>query len=44
VDALDSEEREALAHDLDWALHAHVDDNGVVFPIQTWLVTGRREL
>jgi hypothetical protein len=44
VGALDPEVREALARDLDWALHAYVDDEGVVFPMQTWLVTGRREL
>jgi ubiquinone/menaquinone biosynthesis C-methylase UbiE len=42
VGALGREVHEALARDLDWGLHAYVDDDGVVFPMQTWLVTGRR--
>jgi SAM-dependent methyltransferase len=42
VGALAPEVREALARDLDWALRSYVDDEGVVLPMQTWLVTANR--
>jgi hypothetical protein len=40
--ALDAGAQAALARDLDHALQAYVDDDGVVLPIQAWLVTARR--
>jgi SAM-dependent methyltransferase len=42
VGALEPEVRDALARDLDWALRAYVDDEGVVLPMQTWLVPANR--
>jgi len=42
VGALDPEVREALARYLDWSVRAYVDDEGVVLPMQTWLVTANR--
>ena len=40
--ALDAEAQTALARDLDRALQAYVDDDGVALPIQAWLVTAHR--
>jgi SAM-dependent methyltransferase len=37
--ALDPEVRQALTRDLDWALRAYLDDDGLALPMQTWLVT-----
>jgi ubiquinone/menaquinone biosynthesis C-methylase UbiE len=43
VGALDEHRREALIHHLDEALRPYLDDDGVVFPMQTWLVAAGRE-
>jgi SAM-dependent methyltransferase len=43
VGALNDMQRCALADELAQALQPYTDDNGVVFPQQTWLVTARRE-
>jgi ubiquinone/menaquinone biosynthesis C-methylase UbiE len=40
--ALDEEPRRTLARELDQTLGAWADDDGVVFPMQTWLATARR--
>jgi SAM-dependent methyltransferase len=40
--ALDEEARQALARELDQTLREWADDDGVVFPMQTWLATARR--
>jgi len=40
--ALDGEIRDALARDLDQTLTEWADDDGVVFPLQTWLASARR--
>jgi len=40
--ALDGEVRDALARDLDQTLEEWADDDGVVFPLQTWLASARR--
>jgi hypothetical protein len=42
VEALDGRRRDALLDDLRQALRPHADDGGIVFPMQTWLVTARR--
>jgi hypothetical protein len=39
VGALYPEVRRALVRDLDWALGAYLDDDGLALPMQTWLVT-----
>jgi len=45
VGAMDDARRETLIKDLEGMLSRHLDDDGVVFPMQTWLVTaGRRGL
>jgi hypothetical protein len=33
---------DALARDLDQTLEEWADDDGVVFPLQTWLASARR--
>jgi 23S rRNA G2445 N2-methylase RlmL len=40
--ALDEEPRWALARELDQTLGEWADDDGLVFPMQTWLATARR--
>jgi hypothetical protein len=40
--ALDEEPRRALARELDQTLGEWTDDDGLVFPMQTWLATARR--
>jgi hypothetical protein len=40
--ALDEEPRRALARELDQTLGEWADDDGLVFPMQTWLATARR--
>ena len=40
--ALDEQPRRALARELDQTLSAWADDDGIVFPMQTWLATARR--
>jgi SAM-dependent methyltransferase len=40
--ALSDDVREAIAADLTQALHAHTDDHGVVFAMQTYVVTALR--
>jgi hypothetical protein len=42
IDALDRPRLEALERDLAGALADYVDDDGVVVPLQTWIVTARR--
>ena len=42
VGALDPARREALFDDVDRRLESHVDDDGLVVPMQTWLVTAQR--
>ena len=39
---LGSERGAALVRDYARAIHAYVDDHGVCFPQETWVVTGRR--
>ena len=39
---LASEQGAALVRDYARAIHAYVDDDGVCFPQETWVVTGRR--
>jgi SAM-dependent methyltransferase len=41
VGALEDSRREALIAGLDRVLAPYADDNGIVFPMQTWLVTAR---
>jgi hypothetical protein len=44
VGGMDETGREAMIRELEGTLASHGDDDGVVFPMQTWLVTaGRRE-
>ncbi len=43
VGALDLNARENLAIEVDDALAAHTDDEGVLLPMQTWLVRARRQ-
>lgn len=42
VEALDAAALEALTSDLVGVLRPYLDDNGLLFPVQTWLITGRR--
>jgi len=42
VARLDEEPRRALARELDQTLGEWADDDGLVFPMQTWLATARR--
>jgi SAM-dependent methyltransferase len=41
--ALDEQAREALAADVDRALAAWSDDDGLLFPAETWLATAHRD-
>jgi ubiquinone/menaquinone biosynthesis C-methylase UbiE len=43
VGALDADARRALAGDLQSALQPYRDDDGVIFPVQTWLITAARQ-
>lgn len=43
VGALDTNARKALIRDLQRALQPCSDDDGVIFPIQTWLITATRQ-
>lgn len=43
VGALDANVRSALARDLQSALQPYRDDDGVIFPVQTWLITAARQ-
>jgi len=42
IGTLEPSRRDALAADLDQRLAPYVDDAGLIFPMQTWLVTGRK--
>jgi ubiquinone/menaquinone biosynthesis C-methylase UbiE len=42
IAALGTEIHEAITRDLAEALRPHTDDDGVVFPMETWLLTARR--
>jgi SAM-dependent methyltransferase len=42
VAALDPQRLDALVADLDQRLTSYMDDAGLIFPMQTWLVTGRK--
>ena len=43
VGMLDANVRRALARDLQRALQPYRDDDGVIFPVQTWLITAARQ-
>jgi SAM-dependent methyltransferase len=43
VGELDEGRREALRHHFDQAVEPWIDDDGVVVPLQTWLVTASRQ-
>jgi hypothetical protein len=40
---LDANVRRALTRDLQRALQPYSDDDGVIFPVQTWLITAARQ-
>jgi SAM-dependent methyltransferase len=42
VTPLDDQGRRALVDDLERVLEPYADDDGIAFPMQTWLVTARR--
>lgn len=42
ISRLSAEVRSRLIRDLDGALHDHVDDEGVVFPIEAYVALARR--
>jgi hypothetical protein len=43
VTAMDAVDRDKLVRDLAVMLQPHLDDDGVVFPMQTWLVSAGRQ-
>jgi ubiquinone/menaquinone biosynthesis C-methylase UbiE len=42
VGALDRDRTDALIREVDSALASYVDDDGVIYPLQTWLVSARK--
>ncbi|MFG1818790.1 class I SAM-dependent methyltransferase [Kribbella sp. NPDC049174] len=44
IGALDRDRTDALIREVDTALESYVDDDGVVYPLQTWLVTARKPI
>ncbi len=42
INALSADLREALLHDLSGALQMYTDDEGIIFPMETYMATARR--